>query len=65
MIWRERRVLTAAAQHDVPLTLEELFAGVTKKMKVTRIRNGVNDSTVLQFDVRYIFYKWNELESTP
>ncbi|CEP01633.1 J domain-containing protein [Plasmodiophora brassicae] len=38
--------------HDVPLTLEELFAGVTKKMKVTRIRNGVNDSTVLQFDVR-------------
>eukprot|EP00474_Spongospora_subterranea_P000207 CRZ00665.1 hypothetical protein [Spongospora subterranea] len=38
--------------HDVLVTLEDLYAGATKRMKVTRLRKGVDDSVVLQIDVR-------------
>ncbi len=38
-------------QFDVGLTLDELYTGTTKKMKVTRKRRGENESKVLELKV--------------
>jgi len=38
-------------QFDLMLTLDELYTGTRKKMRVTRKRRGVNESKVLEIDV--------------
>ena len=40
-----------AVQFDLALTLDELYTGTRKKMKVTRKRKGENESKVLEIDV--------------